>query len=67
MTTKILNKLYANNEFSIKEDFKTALVNHFQSNVENLDFHDAKNAADTVNSWISKETNEIIKNLFTPG
>ncbi|XP_043479812.1 alaserpin-like [Leptopilina heterotoma] len=66
VTTKILNKLYVSNEFSIKEDFNTVLVNYFQSKVENLDFKDSVKAADTINSWISTETNEKIKELFTP-
>ncbi|KAF7997397.1 hypothetical protein HCN44_005674 [Aphidius gifuensis] len=59
---KMANKMYVNENISVKPNFKNGITSIFKSDVESLNFKNSFDAADKINNWVEKETNNI-KNL----
>lgn len=57
------NKMYVNENIKIKPSFSNGIKSIFRSDVESIDFKNATHAANKINNWIEKETNNNIKNL----
>ncbi|XP_038210492.1 antichymotrypsin-2-like [Zerene cesonia] len=66
VTLQLAEKVYGNVQFPFKKSFKrdTRLV--FHAEAENLDFSDPIQAANSINSWIASETNNLVKDLISP-
>lgn len=64
MTIKLLHKLFIGKQFEVKDDFNLMSEDYFKTTTEQVDFHDTKNAIIAINSWVSKETNGLIKELI---
>ncbi|XP_067006334.2 serpin B6 [Anabrus simplex] len=65
VTVSIANKLYIKNNITLKEDFKNTIKKFLYCEAEGIDFGGENNlAADTINGWIERKTNNMIKNVF---
>ena len=47
------SKYYANENYPLTNDFKNVSKEYFDAEGENLDFTQSKEAADTINAWVS--------------
>lgn len=59
------NKLFLKSGLNILPDFKNVSVEDFQSDIEAVDFSQAEAAAQTINSWVSENTHQRIRDLIT--
>lgn len=57
------NKIYVSDKYSVKPSFKEVAVDSFNSEVENVNFSDAKKVAKKVNKWVKARTNGKIKDV----
>lgn len=62
----LANKLYVRKGFSVKPKFNELARKHFQSSAESINFANNVKAAQTINRWIEKQTNNKIKDLIKP-
>jgi serpin B len=60
----IANKMYIRKDFSIKDEFQKIASEVYFSTSENIDFAMNERAAETINSWVEKVTENKIKNLI---
>ncbi|KAF5306576.1 hypothetical protein FQR65_LT07303 [Abscondita terminalis] len=63
-TLKTLNKLYVSDDLKISSDYKTTVTDVFKSEVENVDFKKGSEAVDKINGWVSKSSDNHIKELI---
>lgn len=49
---------------SFTESFETAIADHFKASVGSIDFTDTEKALETINGWVSENTNGLIPKLF---
>ena len=66
ISLNIANRLYADEEFDLDEDFNKNLQKFYQSQLELIDFGEAQKSADHINSWVSNQTNQVIKSVLKP-
>uniref|UniRef100_A0A6P7FAL4 Antichymotrypsin-2-like isoform X8 n=1 Tax=Diabrotica virgifera virgifera TaxID=50390 RepID=A0A6P7FAL4_DIAVI len=66
VTLLMANKVYVKNEYALKDEFKDKVVNHFFSEVQNVDFSQSAAAAKTINTWVEEKTKDKIKDLIQP-
>ncbi|RZB38921.1 Serpin domain containing protein [Asbolus verrucosus] len=60
------NKIYVKNSYPLNEGFKNIASNVYQSGIENIDFSQKTEAADSINGWVEKQTEDKIHNLIDP-
>ncbi|KAI8118997.1 Serine protease inhibitor 42Dd [Lucilia cuprina] len=67
-TTLIMaNKLYYDYRFGpIDQSVRNMAKNSFESEMEQIDFFASKNAANIINSWVSKKTRNLIRDIVSP-
>ncbi|RZC42731.1 Serpin domain containing protein, partial [Asbolus verrucosus] len=58
------NKMYIQEDFDIKEGFKTTATEVYEADLENINFKKPDDAARTMNKWVEKKTDNKIKNLI---
>ncbi len=58
------NSLWYHNEYSVTDNFKSAIENNYTAKVASADFSDSK-TKDIINSWCSDNTGERIKEMIT--
>lgn len=63
-TLNVENKIYVMDKFVIEPAFKNTVVTSYLSEVDNIDFANAKNAADTINTWVENKTKQKIRDLI---
>jgi serpin B len=67
VTISNVNKLWAGKDrVELNKDFVQNNFKYFKSNVEELDFDDVHNTAQTINNWVAEKTKNRILNLVTP-
>jgi serpin B len=66
VTIKTANKIYSHNDFEFKKEFVENLTKYFMSSIEPLNFEDSNRSSKKINNWVSKETNNRIKNIISP-
>ncbi|PIK38504.1 hypothetical protein BSL78_24661 [Apostichopus japonicus] len=67
-TLKSANRLYGQKDFTFLESFLKTTKVHYQAELMPIDFkRDAENARTEINSWVSEQTNNKIKDLIAPG
>jgi len=66
ISVKIANRLYADEEFNLDQEFKNNLKKFYHSDLELLDISKPDECAKRVNDWISNQTNQMIKNVLKP-
>lgn len=60
----LANKIYVQEKFEPDENYKTNAVKVFGSDIENIDFEQNVDAANTINSWVEEHTDHKIKELL---
>jgi len=64
----IANKVYASDSFSFQDAFITNLEDNYQSDLEELSFaSDPEGSRETINTWVSEQTNNKIPELLGDG
>jgi len=63
---EIANSLFADDSFSIKDDYQNLVRNFFLSQVRSVDFEDNLSSVESINSWVANKTNNLIQSLLTP-
>ncbi len=66
ISLNIANRLYADNDFDLSDEFNKNLEKYYQSQLELIDFSQKEKSAEHINKWISNQTNNIIKNVLKP-
>jgi serpin B len=64
ISLNVANRLYADDEFDLDDEFNKNLEKYYQSQLELIDFSEKQKSADHINKWISNQTNNIIKNVL---
>lgn len=64
VTFSSANSLWYHNEYSVADNFKSAIENNYAAKVASADFSDSK-TKDIINSWCSDNTGERIKEIIT--
>ncbi len=62
---QIANKLFPAQDLTIKPNFKKAMETFYKSDIQNLDFQNAKESVDIINNFVSNKTKGLIKKLFS--
>ncbi len=60
----LANSIWYSNLFSLQDEFRQLNENYFDAKVEGLDFGNAENTLNTINSWVEDQTNDRIKDLI---
>ncbi|MCS6920102.1 MAG: serpin family protein, partial [Fimbriimonadales bacterium] len=61
------NGLWVQRNFEVKPDFLRALLTHYESRVETVDFMKPDAAAEQINRWVNEQTKGMIEKLFQAG
>ena len=61
---QIANKLFASEDLTIKPNFKKAMETFYNSDIQNVDFKNAKETVDIINNFVSDKTKGLIDKLF---
>uniref|UniRef100_A0A8C6GCJ8 Serine (or cysteine) peptidase inhibitor, clade B, member 6d n=1 Tax=Mus spicilegus TaxID=10103 RepID=A0A8C6GCJ8_MUSSI len=65
---KTENRLFVEKTFHIKKSFKDASQKFYKAEIEELDFKgDTEQSRQHINTWVTKNTDEKIKDLLSPG
>lgn len=64
VTLHLTNKLYINETYKLKKDFKNVITKLFHCEVDQVDFSKSCEAAQSINSWVEYKTNNKIKDLI---
>lgn len=68
VTLHIVNRLFAEKTFPIRQDYITVLKEYYNSDVQSVDFRkQAERARKLINDWVSKQTHDKIKDLIQEG
>ncbi|KAF5278859.1 hypothetical protein FQR65_LT03548 [Abscondita terminalis] len=65
-TLNSANRIYLNNGYKIREDFKNIAQESFSADVKNIDFKAKEAAAGEINQWVSEQTFNKINDLIDP-
>ncbi len=67
-TLRLANRLYGQEGLPFRRGFLDAVDSYFSGGLERVDFRqDAEGARDTINGWVSDQTEEKIPELLGPG
>lgn len=61
------NKIYVENKFEIRDQFKSIATDDYEAAFENIEFSDSASAIEEINTWVKEETEGKIQNLMQPG
>ena len=64
ITVHMANGLWVQQGFPLKPDFLRALLTHYETRTETVDFRDAEAAANAINAWVKEQTQGLIEKLF---
>ncbi|KAF5306577.1 hypothetical protein FQR65_LT07304 [Abscondita terminalis] len=64
---RTVNKMYVSDNLKISQDYKTTVADVFKSAVESVDFTKTDETVAKVNEWVSKNTENHIKELLAKG
>ncbi len=62
----LANRIYLSEDFDVLDDYKDKGKRYFRAQPEKVDFGDDQTRLD-INSWVERQTNDKIKDLFEPG
>lgn len=60
---EIANSLWVGRAFPVNEDYKHTVSDKFGAEIQNVDFSNAKNAADSINKWTNDKTRKMIPEI----
>lgn len=64
VTIHLANKIYVQEKYKLKDDFKSTVKNNFFADGDNIDFSKQENAANTMNTWVKESTGGKIDHLI---
>jgi serine protease inhibitor len=67
ITVHMANGLWVQQGFPLKPDFLRALLTHYETRTETVDFRNAEAAANAINTWVKEQTQGLIEKLFQAG
>ncbi|XP_076756700.1 serine protease inhibitor 3/4 isoform X3 [Xylocopa sonorina] len=62
----LANKIFIAKHFSVKPTYKDITQTYFRSAAQTVDFSKSQEAANIINSWVQQNTNNLIKDIFSP-
>ncbi|XP_011861417.1 PREDICTED: antichymotrypsin-2-like isoform X3 [Vollenhovia emeryi] len=65
VTLKLANKMFINENFPVKPEYKQELQTYYHSDIQSVDFAKSDAAANTVNTWCKENTNNRIDSIIT--
>ncbi|XP_012539062.1 serine protease inhibitor 3/4 isoform X4 [Monomorium pharaonis] len=65
VTLKLANKLFLNQGFPVKPEYKQDLQTYYRSDIESVNFSEQQKAVDTINTWCKDNTNNRIDNIIS--
>ena len=60
----IANAIFANKQYSLKDDYKSTVGKYYQAEVANLDFSNETASLKAINGWCDKQTNGMIPKVL---
>ncbi|KAI4454120.1 serine protease inhibitor serpin [Holotrichia oblita] len=66
ITISIANKIYVQDNFRVKADFRSTAQTYFDADIERIDFSENIAAANEINDWVKKKTNNKIQIVVDP-
>ena len=66
VTLHVANKIYIQEDYKLKESFRTVATDYFYSDTETVNFVDNIVSANKINHWVQNKTNDKITNLISP-
>ncbi|XP_011175225.1 serine protease inhibitor 3/4 isoform X6 [Solenopsis invicta] len=63
VTLKLANKMFINENFNVKPEYKQNLQTYYHSDIDLVNFAASEKAATTINSWAKENTNNRIDNV----
>jgi serpin B len=64
---ELANVIFVDKIFDIKTDYESTLNHSFLTAVRQVNYSNGKESEDTINVWIANKTNNLIKDLISPG
>jgi len=65
-TINTANAFWANEDYKFLDEYIALLTSYYIAEANELDFSKNVEAANTINTWIEKQTNDKIKNMIKP-
>ncbi|XP_043519650.1 antichymotrypsin-2-like isoform X1 [Frieseomelitta varia] len=62
----LANKIFIAESLDINPSYKNLTEVYFRSASESINFVESTKASETINTWVEKNTNNLIKNLISP-
>ena len=62
ITVRMANGLWVQQGFPLKPDFLRALLTHYETRTETVDFRNAEAAANAINAWVKEQTQGLLRN-----
>jgi len=66
ISLNIANRLFADDDFDLDDEFNQNLEKYYFSQLELLNFSEKEQSAKQINQWIANQTNNVIKNVLKP-
>lgn len=66
ISLNLANRLYADDQFEVNDDFNENLKKYYQSQLELVDFDKQEESAKKINRWVSDQTNNVIQEVIKP-
>ncbi|XP_011685298.1 PREDICTED: heparin cofactor 2-like isoform X2 [Wasmannia auropunctata] len=63
----VATRLWTNPSLAVSTNYMTALRNYYGADVQQLNFGNANDAANIINSWVRENTRNNIKSIIQPG
>lgn len=63
----VVNKIYVNDQFTVKPQFNALVAGNFFATADALDFGQPSRAAAVINDYVASQTNQLIRNLVDAG
>lgn len=63
----IANAVFVDDEYSLQDVFRSTVADFFKAEASTIDFDKAESAANTINNWCAKHTNDMIPKIIDAG
>ncbi|XP_076757228.1 alaserpin-like [Xylocopa sonorina] len=63
---QLQNKIFTSKRLTVKPDYMETIKDYFHSSAQVINFAKSQIAANIINSWVAKSTNNLIGNIVTP-
>merc|ERR1719410_2942118 len=63
---KLANAVFASEDLNLEWEFEKLIKDYFLSDIQQVDFTQRQEAAQRINDWVSKKTNNLVKDLISP-